>query len=231
MSGQGKVIVIEGTDSSGKETQARLLYDRLSKDGLNVKKLSFPRYGNVWATPVEHYLAGDLGKKPGDVNAEAASLMYAIDRLASFKEDWAEFYQSGGILICDRYTTSNALHQTSKLPDDKRIDFLEWLYDLEYNKMELPRPNLIFFLNVADSVAERALMQRTGKAGVQHDIHETDLEYLRRCRENGRFVAQYDHWVTINCTENDQFRTREEIHADIHKHVCDLLNTERNTQP
>lgn len=223
MSEKGKIIVVEGTDASGKETQTKKLYERLLADNLKVRRLSFPQYGSPWARPVEQYLSGALGPNPEDVTPFGASLFYAIDRYASYKADWGKFYLSGGILICDRYTTSNALHQTSKLPLEKREEFLHWLYDLEYNKLQLPKPDMILFLNVDDAVAEEILCARTGKEGIQKDIHETHLDYLRTCRENGRLVAKYDNWTVIQCTENNQFRTREAIHEEIFRHVNKLL--------
>ena len=138
----GKLIVFEGTDGSGKATQAKLLCETLAQRGLAYREIDFPRYGNPFAEPANLYLHGALGNHPGDVNAYAASVLYAVDRFASYKEDWGRFYEEGGIVVANRYTTSNAVHQASKLPEGERREFLDWLFDLEYHRMGLPEPDL-----------------------------------------------------------------------------------------
>ena len=135
----GKLIVFEGTDGSGKATQAKLLCETLAQRGIAYREIDFPRYGNPFAEPANLYLHGALGNRPGDVNAYAASVLYAVDRFASYKEDWGGFYEEGGIVVANRYTTSNAVHQASKLPEGERQAFLDWLFDLEYGRMGLPR--------------------------------------------------------------------------------------------
>ena len=131
----GKLIVFEGTDGSGKATQAKLLCETLAQRGIAYREIDFPRYGNPFAEPANLYLHGALGNRPGDVNAYAASVLYAVDRFASYKEDWGGFYEEGGIVVANRYTTSNAVHQASKLPEGERQAFLDWLFDLEYGRM------------------------------------------------------------------------------------------------
>ena len=128
----GKLIVFEGTDGSGKATQTALLCRYLEGAGVPYRKITFPRYGQPSAAMVQAYLGGELGKHPGDVNAYAATLFYAVDRYASYKQDWGGFYENGGLIVADRYTTSNAVHQASKLPDGERETYLDWLFDLEY---------------------------------------------------------------------------------------------------
>ena len=110
----GKIIVIEGTDSSGKETQSNLLFEELKKQGFNVKKISFPNYDSPACEPVKMYLAGEFGKDALNINPYPVSTMYAIDRYASYKKEWEEFYKTGGILITDRYTTSNMFIKLQK---------------------------------------------------------------------------------------------------------------------
>ena len=144
----GKLIVFEGTDGSGKATQAKLLCEELDRRGVPYRKIDFPRYGNPFAEPANLYLHGALGSHPGDVNAYAASVLYAVDRFASYKEDWGRFYEEGGIVVANRYTTSNAVHQASKLPADERREFLDWLFDLEYHRMGLPEPDLVLYLDL-----------------------------------------------------------------------------------
>ena len=134
---RGKLIVFEGTDGSGKATQSRMLCQRLAQERVSYKNIDFPRYGQPSAVMVQEYLDGKLGKNAGDVNAYAASILYAVDRYASYKQDWGEFYENGGLIVADRYTTSNAVHQASKLPDDERTEYLNWLFDLEYGRIGL----------------------------------------------------------------------------------------------
>ena len=143
----GKLIVFEGTDGSGKATQAKLLCETLAQRGIAYREIDFPRYGNPFAEPANLYLHGALGNRPGDVNAYAASVLYAVDRFASYQEDWGRFYEAGGIVVANRYTTSNAVHQASKLPADERREFLDWLFDLEYHRMGLPEPDLVLYLD------------------------------------------------------------------------------------
>ena len=147
----GKLIVIEGTDGSGKSTQFKKLTERVTAEGIEFQKLVFPQYAEPSSALIRMYLGGEFGTKPTDVNAYAASAFYAVDRYASYKEVWGEFYESGGTVVSGRYTTSNAIHQTSKLPREQWEDFLNWLYDFEYNKLGLPEPDLVIFLYDANS--------------------------------------------------------------------------------
>ena len=200
---KGTLIVIEGTDGSGKETQARLLCQALEKKGLSVNFLSFPCYGTPACAPVEMYLGGKFGKKPEDVSPYAASVMYAIDRYASFKTKWAATYEKGEIFVADRYTTSNAVHQAAKLPPEERAIYLKWLYDIEYNKIGIPSPDLVVYLDLPPEASGKMLKERSGKPGVQHDIHETNGEFLRKSRENALGIARDCCWEVV--TEGDKF--------------------------
>ena len=130
----GKLIVIEGTDGSGKSTQFRLLTQRLENENIAFQKIVFPQYSEPSSALIRMYLGGEFGTNPSDVNAYAASSFYAIDRYASYKKIWGQWYEQGGLVICDRYTTSNAVHQASKEPEDRRQEFLKWLYDFEYDR-------------------------------------------------------------------------------------------------
>ena len=144
----GKLIVIEGLDGCGKSTQLELLPKALEEKGIKCKSVSFPQYESDSSALVKMYLSGRFGNKPGDVNAYAASVFYTVDRYASYKENWGEFYQKGGTVVSGRYTTSNAIHQTSKLPREEWEDFLNWLYDFEYNKIGIPKPDKVIFLDM-----------------------------------------------------------------------------------
>ena len=219
----GKLIVFEGTDGSGKATQAKLLEERLRREGVELREIDFPRYGNPFAEPARLYLEGALGKHPGDVNAYAASILYAVDRFASYREDWGAFYEAGGLVIANRYTTSNAVHQASKLPESEREEYLTWLFDLEYRRMGLPEPTRVLYLDLPVEVSERMLRAREKSAGTHADIHESDDAYLRECRKNAGKIAQELGWTVIRCDRNGGMRSPEEIHEEVYRLVRELI--------
>ena len=219
----GKLIVFEGTDGSGKATQAKLLCEELDRRGVPYRKIDFPRYGQPSAAMVQEYLDGKLGTHPGDVNAYAASLFYAVDRYASYKQEWGEFYEGGGLVVADRYTTSNAVHQASKLPDEERRPYLDWLFDLEYRLLELPRPDLVLYLDMPTEVSETMLRRRERDTGSHADIHEQDEGDLRRCRENAEAVARLCGWSVLSCAAGGAPLPPEEIHRRVMEAAGPLL--------
>lgn len=219
----GKLIVFEGTDGSGKATQSELLCRRLKEEGHPFRKITFPRYGKPSAAMVEEYLHGNLGKHPGDVNAYAASLFYAMDRYASWKQDWGTFYEDGGLIVADRYTTSNAVHQASKLPEEERKAYLDWLFDLEYRLLGLPAPDMVVYLDMPTELTEKMMRKREAVSGTQADIHEQDEAYLRRCRENANEVARLCGWTVIRCGRDGAPRTIEDIQGEVWEQVRTLL--------
>ena len=219
----GKLIVFEGTDGSGKATQTQLLCEELDRAGIPCRRINFPRYGQPSAAMVQEYLDGKLGRHPGDVNAYAASLFYAVDRYASYKQDWGAFYESGGLVVADRYTTSNAVHQASKLPEGERQAFLDWLFDLEYGRMGLPAPDLVLYLDLPTEVSEKMLRHREQATATAADIHEQDGDYLRRCRESAREIARDLGWSVIDCAAGDAPRTVEDIRREVLSRVEPLL--------
>ena len=219
----GKLIVFEGTDGSGKATQARMLGERLRREGISFREIDFPRYGNPFAEPAKLYLDGALGKRPEDVNAYAASTLYAVDRFASYKEDWGAAYEAGTLILANRYTTSNAVHQASKLPPAQREEFLQWLFDLEYHRLGLPEPDLVLYLDLPTELSERMMRRREQATGTHADIHEQDETYLRNCRMNARQIARDLGWSVINCAREDQVRTVEDIHSEVWKRVKKYL--------
>lgn len=219
----GKLIVIEGTDGSGKSTQFRLLSEHLEKDNVTFKHIVFPRYSEESSALIRMYLGGQFGSTPSDVNAYAASAFYAVDRFASYKMDWGQWYENGGVVLSDRYTTSNAVHQASKEPADKQPAFLSWLYDFEYDKLGLPRPDLTLYLDVPTDFTEKLLRHREQDTGTKADIHEKDTAYLATCRETGRAAAAYYGWTVIQCVKDGQMRSIEDIHAEIYAHVQKCL--------
>lgn len=219
----GKLIVIEGTDGSGKSTQFRLLTERLTQEQVAFQKLVFPQYAEPSSALIRMYLSGEFGSRPSDVGAYAASAFYAVDRYASYKKVWGDWYEKGGLVVSDRYTTSNAVHQSSKEPPEKREDFLHWLYDFEYNKLGLPRPDLTIYLDVPTDFTEKMMRSREAATGSHADIHEQDMTYLATCREMGRAAAGYYGWTMISCVKNGKMRTIENIHEEIYRHVAACL--------
>ncbi len=211
----GKLIVIEGLDGSGKSTQLELLPQNLLKNGIESKTVSFPDYDSDSSALVKMYLSGAFGNHPDDVNAYAASLFYAVDRFASFKTNWGSYYNQNGVIISGRYTTSNAVHQTSKLPPEMWQGFLDWLYELEYNKVGIPKPDKVIFLDMPVEVSQKLLSHRYAGDEEKKDIHESDTNYLDNCRKAAMFTAQYSGWTVIPCAQNGQARSIEDISNDI----------------
>lgn len=219
----GKLIVIEGTDGSGKSTQFRLLSEHLNQDNVEFRRIVFPRYDQESSALIRMYLGGQFGTKPTDVNAYAASAFYAVDRFASYKMDWGHWYEDGGVVLSDRYTTSNAVHQASKVPESEQADYLKWLYDFEYDKLGLPRPDLTIYLDVPTDFTEKLLRHREQDTNTKADIHEQDTQYLATCRQTGRAAAAYYGWTVIDCVRNGAMRTMEDIHQEIYRHVQKCL--------
>ncbi|MCX3066104.1 MAG: dTMP kinase [Cetobacterium sp.] len=223
---KGKLIVIEGTDSSGKETQTAMLFEKLSKEIKKIRKISFPNYNSPACAPVKMYLAGEFGTDAEKVNPYPASTMYAIDRYASYKTDWGNFYKDGGIIITDRYTTSNMVHQASKIDNSKEKEiYLSWLEDLEYNKMEIPRPDLVIFLNMPTETAQKLMAERKNKITGEDkkDIHEKNVEYLKKSHKNACEISKKYSWKEIECVENNRLKTIEEISNEVFELVSEIL--------
>ena len=219
----GKLIVLEGLDGSGKATQSRLLTAALEREGRRVRRISFPDYESNASWPVRMYLGGEFGPKPEDVNAYAASVLYAVDRFASYRKDWGEFYRDGGILIADRYTTSNAVHQCSKLPREEWDGYLDWLFDLEYRKSGIPAPDAVFYLEVDPAVSQRLLSGRYQGDEGKKDIHERDAEYLAHSRAAAGYCAERLGWHRILCCEAGGMLPPEEIASQLFAQVKGLL--------
>ncbi len=224
---QGKLIVIEGTDASGKQTQSELLVKKLTELGHKVRRISFPNYGSKACAPVEMYLAGEFGTEATKINPYPISTMYAIDRYASFKTDWGKFYNDGGIIVTDRYTTSNMVHQASKIDDitEKKV-YLEWLEDLEYDKIGIPRPDMVIFLNMPTENAVKLMAERMNKitGESKKDIHEQDSAYLSKSHKNACEIAVTQGWKEISCVINGEVRTIDDIGDDVFKVVDVLLD-------
>ena len=211
----GRLIVIEGLDGSGKGTQAQRLYETLVAKGLPVKKRSFPDYASDSSALVKMYLAGEFGTDPSAVNAYAASTFFAVDRYASYKKNWGPFYAGGGIVIADRYTTSNGVHQCSKLPQEQWDGFLHWLFDFEYQLMGIPAPDTVIYLQVDPIVSQQLMSGRYHGDESKKDIHESNQAYLSRSEQAARYCAQSLGWKTIHCVRDGAMRSIEDIGQEI----------------
>ena len=222
----GKLIVLEGTDGSGKSTQFQRLTQRLERDGREFQKLVFPQYSEPSSALIRMYLGGEFGGKPSDVNAYAASAFYSVDRYASYKKVWGQWYENGGLVVSDRYTTSNAVHQSAKEPPEKQGDFLKWLYDFEYDKLGLPKPDLVLYLDVPTDFTEKMMRSREAATHTHADIHEQDMAYLATCRRTGKAAAEYYGWTVIPCVKDGAMRSIEDIHEEIYRHVAACLEDE-----
>ena len=211
----GKLIVIEGLDGSGKATQTGRLVEYMLSRGLQVRKVSFPDYESDSSALIKMYLAGSFGKDPGDVNAYAASAFYAVDRYASFKGGWGEFYSGGGIVVADRYTTSNAIHQCCKLPREQWDEYLDWLAEFEYDRMGIPSPDMVIYLQVDVEESQKMMSGRYNGDESKKDIHEGNLDYLNRSRKAADYCAEKMGWQVVRCYENGVMRSIEDIHREI----------------
>lgn len=222
----GKLIVLEGTDGSGKSTQFRLLCDRLQAEGRTFQKLVFPQYSEPSSALLRMYLNGEFGSHPSDVNAYAASVFFAVDRYAAWKKVWGEAYKAGGLILSDRYTTSNAVHQGGKLTSGAQPAFFDWLFDLEYNKLGLPAPDVVIYLDMPTEQSVKLLRARERATHTKGDIHEVDEGYLSSCRQTALRAAEHCGWYRVSCVDQrGQLRSIEDIHQEIWDTVSKSIST------
>lgn len=210
---KGKLIVIEGLDGSGKSTQIEYLKSKLN--GKNVHQIKLPDYDSESSALVKMYLRGDFGKDPGDVNAYAASAFYAVDRFANYKMKWKFFYDSGDIIISDRYTTSNAYHQATKIDKGERGDFFKWLEDFEYGLIGVPKPDAVIYLDMPIEISQKMMSERYHGDETKKDIHESNLDYLYKCRDAALDAAEKMGWYVVKCSDGDRPRSIESIGDEI----------------
>ena len=211
----GRLFVIEGLDGSGKATQAKKLVEALERKNIPARKVSFPDYESDSSALVKMYLAGEFGKDPSDVNAYAASTFFSVDRYASYKKDWGKFYQEGGVIIADRYTTSNAIHQCCKLPEDEWEAYLNWLFHFEYEMLGIPAPEKVIYLQLDVEESQKLMSGRYHGDESKKDIHEANIDYLKKSRMAADYCARKMGWVIVNCLENGVMRSIEDIHAEV----------------
>lgn len=218
----GKLFVIDGTDGSGKQTQFQKLQERLTKEEIEYKTVSFPNYDSPSSSLVKMYLSGEFGKKAKEVSPYIASTFYAADRYATFKTGYQEYYDNDGIILADRYTTANMVHQAGKIYDkEERKKFLDWLCNFEFNLYGLPVPSEVFFLNMPVEKSIELMKDRENKfthEGVK-DIHESDTQHLIDAYNSACDVAKDYNWYEIKCIKDGKLRTIEDIHEEIYKEV------------
>ncbi|MDE6591591.1 MAG: deoxynucleoside kinase [Oscillospiraceae bacterium] len=216
MDKKGRLIVIDGLDGCGKTTQHERLLDILTEKGLNVRGISFPDYDKPSAALVKMYLGGEFSENAADVNAYAASCFYAADRYASFKLYWEKDYSDGGVILASRYVSSNAVHQCPKLPEGEWDEFLRWLDDFEYERLALPRPDKIIFLDITPELSAKRLSGRYNGDESKKDIHESNMDYMRCCRKAALYAAQRQSWSVVSCSDKDgREKTPEEITKEL----------------
>lgn len=225
---KGKVIVVEGCDGSGKATQTQKLYDRLISEGYKVRKVEYPNYESDSSALVKMYLKGCFGTKPEDVNPYVASTFYAVDRFASYKMEWQEFYLNGGIIIADRYSTANMIHQASKISNlEEREKFLDWVWEFEFKTFGLPIPDCVVFLDMPPEFSRELMLERANKitGDIDKDIHEKDFEYLMRSYNTSNEISKKYNWLKINCIFNNKVKTIDKIHNEIYESLkVQILN-------
>ncbi len=225
---KGIIISIEGTDGAGKHTQQQLLVSDLKELGYNVVDQSFPNYESDSSAPVKMYLAGEFGKNANALDAYQASALYAVDRMCTYQKSLKEHYENGGILLFDRYVQSNFIHQCSKIDNmDEKMKFIEWEENLEYETLKLPRPDLIFFIEMpVEKSLELARARAEYKTGESKDIHEEDTTYMTKSYNNGLTLAKKLGWNIIHCVDkNNNIKHIEDIHKEIMDIAIEFLKS------
>ena len=215
-----KLIVLEGLDGSGKTTQ----YGRVLSHFLRLRGVSFPDYESPSSSLVKMYLNGDFSQDPQGVSPYAASTFYAVDRYASFKRDWGKFMEQGGNILASRYTTSNAIYQLAKTDEKEHEAFLSWLFDLEYNKLGLPRPDMVIYLDISPELAQKRLSERYARNGGKKDIHEADMGYFRKCMDAAHYIAKREKWTIIPAETDNRERSVDDITADLIRLIGECLD-------
>ncbi len=218
----GKLFVIDGTDGSGKQTQFDLLKKHLDEDHIEYRTVSFPNYDSPSSSLVKMYLSGEFGENAQEISPYIASTFYAVDRYATFKKDFFQYYNDGGIILADRYTTANMVHQAGKIKDkEERKKYLDWLFDLEFNIYGLPKPTTVFFLNMPPEKVKELIKNRENKFthDTKKDIHERNPEHLKDAYQAACDLVSTYGWNQIDCVKDDEIRTREDIHNEIYSIV------------
>ncbi|WDV45974.1 thymidylate kinase [Clostridiaceae bacterium M8S5] len=226
---KGILIAIDAVDGSGKETQSKKLYERLLEDGYDIKKIQFPNYESESSSLIKMYLNGEFGENPNEISPYIASTFYAADRYASYKTIWGDYYNNGGIILTDRYTTGNMVHQAAKINDKKdKKEFLDWLHNLEYDIYGLPKPDCVIFLDMPVEYSKKLIKDRANKISgsvESKDIHERNESYLESSYYNAVEIAKDYNWKRIKCVKDEQIRSIEDLHSEIYYYVKKLIES------
>ncbi len=217
-----KLIIIEGLDGSGKSTQIKLLEEYLKSNEIIYKKIKLPDYDSPSSTLVKMYLGGEFGSSADDVNAYAAGAFYAVDRYASFNLGWKKDYESGTLIIADRYATSNSIYQMEKIEESKWDEYLEWSEDFEYNKLSIPRPDCVIYLDMPVEISQRLMTSRYDGDENKKDVHEVNVDFLNKCRKSALYTAEKQGWKVIECSNGKEPYSVDEIH----KKIVDIVKEE-----
>lgn len=210
-----KLIIIEGLDGSGKSTQVTLLQKYFYEHGIAYKKIKLPDYDSPSSTLVNMYLGGEFGKSADDVNAYAAGAFYAVDRFASYKLNWGKDYENGTVILADRYATSNSIYQMEKISEDKWNEYLEWSADFEYEKIGIPKPDAVIYLDMPVDISQKLMTNRYNGDEAKKDVHEVDVEFLKKCRKSALYAAEKQGWKIVSCSDGQNPLPIEEIHNKI----------------
>lgn len=219
-----KLIIIEGLDGSGKSTQTAMLETYFKANSVNYRKIKLPDYDSPSSTLVKMYLGGEFGKEADSVNAYAAGAFYAVDRFVSFKLDWEIDYRERSVILADRYATSNSIYQMEKLDESRWDEYLEWSADFEYNKIGIPKPDLVIYLDMPVDVSQRLMTSRYNGDEGKKDVHEADIAFLNRCRKSALYTAKKQGWAVIPCSDGINPLPVEEIHNEIIKYVKEEIS-------
>lgn len=211
----GKLIIIEGLDGCGKSTQTALLEKYFQNENINYKKIKLPDYESKSSTLVKMYLGGEFSRNADDVNAYAAGAFYAVDRFASYKLDWGSDYEAGTLILADRYATSNSIYQMEKIDEAKWDEYLDWSADFEYNKIGIPKPDLVIFLDMPVEVSQKLMTSRYNGDEGKKDVHEANVEFLNNCRKSALYTAKKQGWAVIPCSDGENPLPIDEIHNTI----------------
>lgn len=217
-----KLIIIEGLDGSGKSTQTALIEKYFENSGISFRKIKLPDYSSPSSTLVKMYLDGKFGKSADDVNAYAAGAFYAVDRYASYMLDWKKDYDNKSVILADRYATSNSIYQMEKIPRDKWDEYLEWSADFEYNRIGIPKPDLVIYLDMPVEISQSLMTSRYNGNESKKDVHEADVEFLTKCRNSALYAAYNQGWAVVPCSDGENPLPVEEIH----KTIIDIIKKE-----
>lgn len=218
-----KLIIIEGLDGSGKSTQVELLQKYFEAENINYKKIKLPDYDSPSSTLVNMYLSGEFGKSANDVNAYAAGAFYAVDRYASYKLNWGTDYENGTLILADRYATSNSIYQMEKIDESKWDEYLDWSADFEYEKIGIPKPDAVIYLDMPVEISQKLMTSRYNGNEAKKDVHEVDVAFLNKCRKSALYAAKKQGWSVVSCSDGVNPLPIDEIHKKIVRIVKEEL--------